>query len=542
MSLQNVMNIGKSSLFANQAGLNVTGHNMANVNTSGYTRQSVVLEVARPQSFSAGFLGRGVKAAYITQSYSRFIEAQLLGQQQNLGKSAVMSDVFSRVEQVFNSFAGSGLSGSLQSFFNSWNALSTDAASFAHRTVLLSDANTLVSVSKQMEDSLNRNISEIDKEIHNTSDRINAIAAGIAKLNKEIVKVEAGSGHRANDLRDSRNTLLNELSGLVPMSTIEDTTGSMTVIIGMRNLVEGIYVNEITPNIDALGKVSLKIDGVDVAPRIDKGKLGGLIESRKAIEEGPLKEFRKFAAALTLEINKIHNNGYGLDGSPGGDFFSPLTLSSASLSPSGSGIRVDTATITDMDALTLSEYDMIFSGGAWAVRNRDTGAMLNPGSVTVTGNTIEFEGMSVTLTGTPAEGDSVFVSPLTDAIRNFSVVITDSSKIAAASDPNSVPGDNTIALAMAKLAEELVDRLGGSTFSGFYTKIVTLAGSMSSDAADMYKFETNIKAELQSQRDAASGVSLDEEAVALLIYQRGFEAAARLITVADELMQTVLNL
>jgi len=511
---------------------------MANVNTDGYTRQSVVLEVSRPQSFSAGFLGRGVRAAYITQSYSRFIEAQLLGQQQNLGKSSVMSDVFSRVEQVFNSFSGSGLSNSLQSFFNSWNALSADASSFAYRTVLLADANSLVNVSKQMEASLYRNIGEIDKEIQNTSDRINAIANGIAKLNKEIVKVEAGSGHRANDLRDSRNTLLTELAGMVPVSTLEDTRGSMTVIVGMRNLVEGVYVNEMTSSVDALGNVSIKIDGVDVASRIDKGRLGGLIESRKAIEQGPLKELRKFMAALTLEINGIHAGGYGLDGSTGNDFFSPLTLSTNS---SSYGASVSAATITDPSALTLSEYNVnIGAGGAYTVQNRDTGAVVASGTY-VSGAPIDFDGISITVTGAAAEGDSFFVSPLTNAIRDASVAITDGSKIAAAYDPGA-PGDNRNALDIAKLAEEMVGRLGGSTFAGFYAKIVTMSGSMSSDAADMYKFEVNLRAELQSQRDSISGVSIDEEAASLLIFQRGFEAAARLITVADELIQTVLNL
>ncbi|MCL1925792.1 MAG: flagellar hook-associated protein FlgK [Syntrophorhabdaceae bacterium] len=538
MSLLNIMNIGKSALFTNQAALNVTGHNIANVNTPGYTRQSAVLKVAGPQEFAYGFLGRGVKVAYVRQSYSRFVETQLLGQHQNFGKADVMTDVYSRVEQVFNSFTGSGLSNSLQAFFNSWNALSTDPASFAHRTVLLADANNLIDVAKQMEGNLQKTISEIDKEIQNDTDRINAIAYDIAKLNKDIVRVEAGnSERRANDLRDSRNTLVTELAGLVQLSTLEDTNGSLTVLVGMRDLVSGAYVNEMTSGVDALGNVTIKIDNTEISSRITKGELGGYLESRKAIEEGPLKELRKFAAALTLEVNEIHNRGIGLDGYQG-DFFSPLSVS---VSTTSVGASVSAATVTNQSDLTLSEYDVTFSGGTWTVKNRDTGATLNPASVTVTGNTIEFEGISITVAGAIANGDTFVVSPLTDAIGKFSMAITNDKQIAAAYDPNS-PGDNRNALDMAQLAEQLVGRLGGETFSRTYTKIVSMAGLLSSNSIDMYKFESNLRAELQSQRDAISGVSIDEEAANLLIYQRGFEASARLITVADELIQTVLNL
>ncbi|MCL2102696.1 MAG: hypothetical protein FWH25_01520, partial [Syntrophorhabdaceae bacterium] len=168
----------------------------------------------------------------------------------------------------------------------------------------------------------------------------------------------------------------------------------------------------------------------------------------------------------------------------------------------------------------------------------DTGAAVG---TSVVGSTVSFDGISVTFAGTPAAGDSVFVSPLANAIRDLDVAIQDDSKIAAASSAATLPGDNTNALAIAKLADDS-RLLGNTTFAGFYAKVVTQAGSMSADARDMYKFETNIQAELQSQRDSISGVSLEEEAIAIIIHQRGFEAAARLITVADELMQTVLNI
>ena len=540
MSLLNIMNVGKLALFANQSVLNVTAHNMANVNTPGYTKQSVVLQIARPMSTFIGFLGRGVNATHIVQNYSRFIESQLLGQRQNFGKASVMSDVMSQVEQVFNSFIGSGLSGSLQSFLNSWSSLSADPSSFAHRTVLLSDANALVSVAKQMEGDLQRSVREIDRDISATVGRINEIADGIARLNKEIVKIEAGNSiHKANDLRDMRGSLVSELAELVQISTLENSDGALQVIVGMRNLVDVANVGKMTSGTDAFGNISLKIDNFEIASRIDKGRLGGLIESRKAIEEGPLKALRKLAASITQEINRLHVGGYGLDGSTGNEFFAPLTLGVTNTS-AGASI---TATVLDQDLLTLSEYDVtIGAANAYTVTSRDTGAVVASGTFS-SGTPISFDGMEITLTGTVVAGDSFSVSPLTNAISNFATAFSDINKIAAASSPTSLPGDNTNALLIAALGESSIASLGGATtFQDFYARIVTMTGSMSADAMDMYRFETNVQSQLQDQRDSVSGVSIDEEAAALIIYQRAFEAAARMINVADELLQTVLNL
>jgi len=540
MSLLNIMNIGKSALFANQAAINVTGHNISNVNTSGYTRQSVILEIATPAANSAGYLGRGVTIAGVQRSYARFIEGQLLGQEQSLGKSTAMDEVLSQVEQVFNDSAGLGLSESLQAFFDSWESLASDADDTAQRTVLLSDAESLVSTAKQMEKDLLETIGEINDEIADIADQVNTIARKIAALNEQIAKIEAGdSGKTANDLRDSRGSLLTELGKLVEFSTVEDSDGSVTVMVGMRNLVAGTRVNEMTTAADGQGDLGVSIEGMDITSRIDKGRLSGLVDSRTAIESGPLMQLRKLAAALTVEVNAIHSAGYGLDGVTGRDFFSALTLSSTD---SSAGAGVTSATITDPSALTLSEYDIaIGAGGAYTVTNRETGAAVQTGTFS-SGAAITFDGISVTLTGTVAAGDSFSVSPLTGAVSNFAVALSGTSQIAASSGSATLPGDNTNALRLAALADSGVSSLGDATFSEYYAGIVSSVGSMAADASDLRTFDANLQSELAGQRDSASGVNLDEEATNLIVYQRGFEAAARLITVADELIQTVLGL
>jgi flagellar hook-associated protein 1 FlgK len=541
MSLINLLNIGKSAIFANQAAINVTGNNIANVNTPGYTRQVAVLQISTPiVPVSGGYLGMGVNVSSIERRYDRFISGQLLGQEQNYGKSSTMDQVLGQVEQVFNGNGGAGLSGALNAFFDAWQGISANPGDTAQRTVLISDANNFVTAAKQMESSILGTLKDINKAISDAAGQVNGIATDIARLNGQIVQIESGGGSaKANDLRDARDQLVTQLSGLGDIGTLEDKNGSLTVTLGMRNLVDRETVNPVTAIKNAAGDASLSLDGVDVTSRITKGSVGGLVASRDAVASGPLADLRRLAAAITNEMNQLHSAGVGLDGTTGNDFFTPLSLSSTG---SSAGASVTSATITDPSALTLSDYSIsIGAGNAYSVTNKDSGAVVATGTY-ASGNPIAFDGISAVLTGTVAVGDAFTVSPLTGAISNFGVAVTDPRKIAAASDPTAVPGDNTNALRIAGLADAAVSSLGGATFSGYYSGLVADVGKLARNASDLQQFDANLRSELQNRRDSASGVSLDEEATNLIAYQRAYEAGARIIKITDELFQTVLQM
>jgi len=541
MSLIGILNVGKSAIFASQNALNVVNHNISNVNTPGYTRQDAVLEIATPVvPVAGGYLGTGVDVQQIARRYDRFVSGQLLGQEQNYGKSSTMDQVFGKVEQIFNESGDVGLSRDLSAFFAAWNAVSSNPEDTAQRTVLLSKAGALVSDAQRMETGLLGTVREINGEIADVAKRVNEIATDIARLNARILEIEAGGGiAKANDLRDTRDQLVSELSGLADVTTREDRNGSMTVTLGMRNLVDGERVNALSTVRDAAGDVGLAIDGVDVTSRIVNGRIGGLLESRSAIETGALSDLRRLAAAVAQQTNLIHRAGYGLDGSTGNDFFAPLSLSSTADS---AGAAISSATIADPAALTLSEYAVsIGAGNSYTVTNRDSGAVVASGTYS-SGSPIDFEGIRIVVSGTVAAGDAFTVSPLSNAVSNFGVAVSDPRKIAAASAASGLPGDNANALRIAALADASVSYLGGATFSGYYGGIVSKAGSQAQNASDLMKFDDNIRTELRNRRDAASGVNLDEEAIKLIAFQRAFEAAARMIKITDELLQTVLQL
>lgn len=539
MSLFGLFDIGRSALFASQTGLSVTSNNIANVNTPGYSRQEVVLEIANPVSSGRGFIGRGVTVAGIRRNYDKFIQMQLLGQQQNRGRSYVINSALSEIEGVLNDQDGLGLSQSLQDFFNAWQEVATNPEGLPQRFSLMYKAGQLIDRAKEIEQRITSTLRNIDISIDDTVNKINELSERIAFLNERIVQIESGlNSERALDLRDQRDSLLRDLSDLIDFSYWEDENGAINISTGMRNLVSGISVNRITSVATSQDGRRIILDGIDITGRIQRGQLGGLLAVKGDIESKTLYSLRRLVASITKEVNLLHNSGYGLDGSTGNDFFTSLTLSTTDSSP---GADITSATISNPSSLTLHEYDITFDSlNNYYVTDRQTGSIISTGSY-VSGNLISFDGIDITITGTINATDKFSVSPLTTAIKNLSLAITDPEKIAASSSLTGLPGDNSNALSIYNLSTFAINDLG-DTFMDYYRGIVTVTGTMSRAASDSLTFDENLLSEIQSRRDSVSAVSLDEEAINLIRFQRSFEAAAKMIKVTDDLLEMVMNI
>ena len=538
MSLFGLFDIAKSAIFASQTALTVTSQNIANVNTPGFTRREATFSVS-PVALSGNLGGSGVTVAGIKRYYDQFIQTQLLGQYENYGRSSALNQTLSQIEQIFNEAKNIGLAVPLTDFFNAWQELATNPEGFVQRSVLLQKANALVLVAKQMELGITDNIKSINDTIDNIAERVNAIGSEIAAINGKIVQVEAGSQvESAHDLRDQRDVLMNELATLVDFSSFEDENGSMTIMVGMRNLVSGETSNSLSTRINEEGDKDLYIDGIDITGNIKKGQLGGLISVRDTIRTSSLNGLRRLIASLTQEINILHRSGYGLDGTTDNDFFAPLQLSTRDFS-SGADM---TATVTDSSQLTLDEYSIQFdASGNYLVYNKQNGTLVTSGAY-VSGAPISFDGIEISITGTVTSTDKFTVSPLTDVMKNFEVAITDQQKIAAASSNTALPGDNSNALRIVQLYQNSIANLGGATLSSYYSGLVSTIGSMSRAASDSLTFDSNLLSELNNRRESLSGVSLDEEAANLIRFQRSYQAGAKMIQITDELLQTLLDL
>lgn len=539
MSLFGLFDIGRSALLASQTGIAVTSNNIANVNTPGYSRQEVILEIANPVASGRGFIGRGVIVAGIRRSYDNFIEMQLLGQQQNRGRSYALNMVLSEIEGVLNDQSGLGLSQSIQEFFNAWQEVSANPEGIPQRQSLLYKTRQLINVARQVEQRITSTLKNIGSSIDDITKKVNDLAERIAALNERIVQIESGlNSERALELRDQRYALLKELSDLVDFSYREDENGSITITVGMRNLVSGATVNPLSSAMTGNNERRIILDGMDITGRIQRGQLGGLLAVGGDIETKTLYSLRRLIASITKEVNLLHRSGFGLDGSTGNDFFNPLSLSTTDNS---TGADITSAMITNLASLTLDEYDITFdAANNYYVTDRQTGSVVSTGAY-VSGNPISFDGIEITITGVVTSSDRFSISPLKNALRDFGLAISDPEKIAASSSLSGLPGDNGNALNIYNLGTIEISDLG-DTFIDYYRGVVTVTGTMSRAASDSLTFDENLLSEIQSRRDSISGVSLDEEAINLIRYQRSFEAAAKMIKVTDELLEMVMNL
>ncbi len=235
-----ILNTGRTALLTQQKAIDVTGHNIANVNTDGYSRQRVNMETNEPYSSQPGQTGTGVRAAEIQRIYDRFLGAQINNENQNLGNWETQKGVLERVEIIFDESSGYGLNQAMSEFWNAWQDLANNPSDYAGRTALLAKSETMTATFNNMYSNLTQIQRDIDTSIKGTVKEINSITERIAGLNEKIALIEVG-GQNANDVRDSRDLLLKDLSLMIDIDSFENSDGKVTVLTaGGRPLVENI--------------------------------------------------------------------------------------------------------------------------------------------------------------------------------------------------------------------------------------------------------------------------------------------------------------
>lgn len=459
-SISNLYNIGSLGLFAYQEALNVTAQNMANVGTEGYSRQEAVLGETLPLNGRAGQIGTGVEVTEIKRHVDEFINAQLLSSHQRVGEFEASNSALSDIERLFNDSQNQSLGSALNDFFNALQDVATNPADLTARSVALAKAQSLTDRFHQADTALTEQRQSIDRDVGQTITKINGLASQIADLNDKISQAEL-SGQHANDLRDQRQRLLNGLGDLIDVSSLEDTTGQLTIFVGRGQiLVDKTTAHTLSGAANAAnsGLLDVQYDQVGgpvtISSIIGGGRLKGLLDVRDQTIPAVTGKLDTLASNLVSEANQQHRLGYGLDGSTGLDFFS--------------------------------------SGGTTA--------------------------------------------------RTIAVNLTDGRQIAAADNAGGVPGNNVNALALVALQNKSISALGSATMGQYYAVTASGIGASAQQAANNLDAQQLIQQQLQAHWAETSGVSLDEELVNMMKYQRAFQATSKIITMTDELMQTILTL
>ena len=541
-SLNSILDIAKTSLIASQKAISVTSHNISNANTPGYTRQRAVLEPMNPINVGGLLFGTGVNVTSIQRIYDSFQSTQLRAADSKLSSYDTGYGLMKTLETMLYDVNGSGLSTPLDDFFKAFHNVANNPESSAERSTLLSSATILADRFNSIDASIRQNLDNINNSVAAQIDQVNALAAQVADLNNQIGVVEI-AGVTANDLRDKRDLLLDSISKIVDITTRENENGAVDVYVaGGSFLVTGNRSAPLSAEINNSNPFLYDIisNGSDISGSISGGAIKGLIDASTKYRE-TLDKINLMAATLVKEVNVQHRAGYGLDGSTGVDFFTPLAVNMKASAGNTGGAVITGGNVVDQSLLTLSNYEIRFTGPSnYTVVNTSNNTVVTNGAYT-SGSAISFDGISFMITdntGAPAAGDTFRVDTVGSAAHYIGVAVSDTKQVAAASSAATVPGDNTNALAMAGIKDLTV--LNGITLNQYFNAMVADIGVVTNSASTNADAQRKVVEELQLAKDSLSGVSLEEEAVNLIKLQKAYEASAKLMTTADKMFDALL--
>jgi flagellar hook-associated protein 1 FlgK len=540
-----------SGLLAFQRNLSTIGHNISNVNTEGYSRQSVDMSARTPIQSANGFIGTGVDIDSVRRVYDQFLFDQVTSRSSSYHQLDTLQTMASSIDDLLGS-EDAGLSPVLQNFFNALQDVSNDPTSIPARQVLISQGETLANRFQSLDQRFTDMRDLTNNQLDSMTSEINGLASSIAELNASIVlDTGATAGQPPNDLLDKRDVLLNQLSELVSVSTVDNNDGSVNVFVGNgQTLVLGTDASTLATTRSEYDQSQLEISitgsggNIPISDQLSGGKLGGLLQFRDQILDPAQNSLGRIAISLADTFNTQHQLGDDINGNPGGLFFnsivtsSPTVFSSSNNNPASGTVSVS---ISDTNFIQASDYRLDYDGANFSLTRISDNTIVDSGfTVGDLPRTVASDGISVSLAGSVAAGDSFLIRPVRNGADDINVTLSDPSQIAAAASGSAL-GDNSNALALVALQSQKVMGGGSETFSSAYSKLVSTVGARTSEAKVNAKAQDALLTRAVESQQAVSGVNLDEEAANLLKFQQAYQAAAQVISASNSIFQTLLN-
>lgn len=309
------------SMQAQQAGLNVTGQNVANVNTPGYVRRTAQLETEASLPGNQG----SVLVTGTLRSFDQFTFAQVVQQSGLKGAADSRSQALSSAQAVLSPQGGGDIGSALTAFFSSLSTLSASPSDPSARAAVLAQATSLAQTVSTTAAGLTSQQQQLLGQAQGAATSLNADLSQIAQLNTQIAQANA-QGDSAPDLRDQQSALLSKVATAVGGQVIYDASGQATVLAAGTTLVEGGNASSLSVTQSSTGTMQILAtssggSATDITSGVDAGTLGGLREARDTDIASAAAQLDKFAYDLTGAINAVHSSGYGLDGVTGRNLF-----------------------------------------------------------------------------------------------------------------------------------------------------------------------------------------------------------------------------
>jgi flagellar hook-associated protein 1 FlgK len=574
MSLSGALQIGSSALNAAQLAIQITGNNLANAATAGYSRQIAILNPTRSQNLGTVSIGTGVAVTDVQRQIDQALQDRLYSGISQEAAAGQDNTILSQIQDTLGELGDNSLTKQLSSFFKSWSDRANGNSSNA---VVISQGQTLADFVRKLHSDLNSQRDQIDQDLGTQVQAADGLLTQIASINQSISTTEASGGGQANTLRDQRDSLISQLSQYMDVSTVEQPNGTINVLVGSTPVVlgatsRGLQLTRRSVNGEIEATVGVKQDGQQLTIR--SGQIGSLLANRDSTVTDVVNKLDKLTSQLIFEVNKLHSTGTTASG---------LTTTTGTL---GMAIPDQTRALDDPANGTMAALPFHPTSGGFSIR------VAGPGGATQTvrinidldgrdntgapgyGNDTSLDDIRASLSAIP--GISASITPdgqlKIDAQPGYSYSFSDDTSGVLATlgvnsyftgtsgadigvnqalkdDPTllatgSYDGDtfvdNGTAMQINSLQDQSLTALGGVSINKNWQDTVQQLGVSTQAAQAQSAAATTVRQSLEAQRASISGVSVDEESVNLLTYQRQYQGAARYITTVDQMMQTLL--
>ncbi|HYF15965.1 MAG TPA: flagellar hook-associated protein FlgK [Phycisphaerales bacterium] len=580
MSLTSAIHIGRTALTSSQIGLQIAGNNVANAATPGYSRQVGRLAPLRgARDYPQVSIGMGVQTLAIERQVDEALVARLWSTTSDQAAADTVLNLYSQVESILGELGDNDLSSELSAFFRSWSERANQTRSDAS---VIQQGEKLATFMRRIRNDLADQRAQGERQLAGAVEASNAMLDQIAELNRAITDAEI-SGHPANVLRDQRDQLITELSALLPVSVVDRgregsdvLVGSVPVVLGGQS--RGVRLERV--NLDGGGTevlVSTRTDGSRL--EIDSGQVGALLTSRSDVIDATTDKLDTLASQLIWEVNRLHSTGTTPNG------YTSMT----------GALRIGAADqsrpLNDPAHAAMGGLPFRPVNGGFIVRVRQVAT----GQITERRIDIDLDGL--TDAGTPGTADDTSFADIVaglDAVAGIRATVNasgqlevraddgfsfsfgdDSSGALAAlgvntffsgagagdiaivsrlrSDPGSLAAgryalnnnslelvENGTALQLAQLQDRSLPSLGNRSVADLWRDTVQQVGASVAGARSAADAAGLVRESLEAQRQAVSGVSIDEESISLMEFQRQYQGAAKVISTADEMMQELI--
>lgn len=593
------LDLAMRALQTQQTLLDVTNQNIANANTPGYSRQLASVAPTSPYPipvFSAtgqpGQLGTGVQVTSIDRARDAFVDYQYRNMASSQANWDTQNTTMNQIQAVVNEPSSTGLSSMLTRYWQAWHEVANSPSDVSVRSSMLEQGKALAQSIQSTVQQYQQQQRDVDKQIQLTVQDINNYASQIANLNSQISKVVA-TGMKANDLMDQRDQLVDKLSADIKVTTVDNPDGSQSLYVGGHQLVDRSTAHPMGVDLTAPFARVVWADTQAAGPStpsvtIGDGKLYGLEFMRDGVApgqpadpsttagiQGRINAINELASRLIQQVNSVHAAGVGLDGTGGLNFFTGTDATNIAVDPTLTADHIAAARSTGDTSPDHAVGDSSNAVALEQIQNavsQLSGGGLSNGQVlggaTVLGVDVGGAAANTTFTvgvtsGTPptvtiSDGTHTrtaqwtLASDTADGVTPASDVYTLDTGSAGVNDATlgmglgvritvSVPHGTSLATAFNGLNGATFATRGPSTLSDQYSQEISTIGVLSATAKGQSDNRQVMVTQLTTQRQQTSGVSLDEEASHMIQFQHAYEAAAKVISVMDSLLDTLIN-